>query len=101
MKSGAPATSAPADGIAVRAKAFSFSPSTVTVKAGQSTAIAFKATDIAHDFTVDEPHIHIEANGGKTAHGEIKVDQVGTYTFYCSVSGHRAAGMVGKLVVEP
>ena len=93
--------SGPGDQIDMSAKAFSFSPSTVTVKAGRSVTLVLKATDIAHDFTVDEPKIHIAASGGDTARGRIDVATPGTYTFYCSVAGHRAAGMVGKLVVTP
>jgi cytochrome c oxidase subunit II len=87
--------------IDVNAKAFSFSPSTVTVKAGQPVTLVLEATDIAHDFTVDQPKIHIAASGGDTARGQLDVATPGTYTFYCSVAGHRAAGMVGKLVVTP
>ena len=99
--SDAPQTGASSDQVSVSAKAFSFSPSTITVKQGQATTLALKATDIAHDFTVENPKIHIAAQGGKTASGQIEIDQAGTYTFYCSVSGHKAAGMVGKLVVTP
>jgi plastocyanin len=97
----APPPGASSGQVSVSARAFSFSPATITVKQGQATTLTFKATDIAHDFTVDNPKIHIAAQGGKTASGQIKVDQAGTYTFYCSVSGHKAAGMVGKLVVTP
>jgi plastocyanin len=56
------------------------------------------------------PHaVEIEGNGvektTETVTGEdappLKVDlKPGTYTFYCPVDGHRAAGMEGKLVVK-
>ena len=28
-------------------------------------------------------------------------DEAGLYEYYCSVGQHRAAGMIGKLMVEP
>jgi len=56
------------------------------------------------------PHaVEIEGNGvekeTKTVTGEdappITVDlKPGTYTYYCPVDGHRAAGMEGKLTVR-
>jgi uncharacterized cupredoxin-like copper-binding protein len=30
----------------------------------------------------------------------LKVDKPGTYQFYCSVSGHKDAGMKGELTVS-
>lgn len=41
----------------------------------------------------------IEANGGETATGTYNLF-AGEYTFYCSISGHRSAGMEGTIVVE-
>ncbi len=56
---------------------------------------------VVHDFTVEEAgdEIVVEAGPGETATGSIELEP-GTYTFYCSIPGHREAGMEGTLEVE-
>lgn len=36
---------------------------------------------------------------GKTSSVTFKADRPGTYEFWCTISGHKELGMVGKLVV--
>lgn len=83
---------------------------------GQLAYISKEATAPAGALEIDSknassiPHdISIEGNGvdakGKTvvngATSSVKVTlKPGTYTFYCSVTGHREGGMVGKLTVK-
>ena len=86
--------------INVKAHTFGFDPKQITVKAGQDATIALKSTDIEHDFTVDDLHIHVHTNPGQTTQGGIKPDKPGRYEFYCSIPGHKSSGMVGTLVVE-
>jgi uncharacterized cupredoxin-like copper-binding protein len=38
---------------------------------------------------------------GKPALALFTPTTTGTYSFYCGVPGHREAGMVGTLIVEP
>ena len=49
--------------------------------------------------TVDALEIQIVASRGGTNEAVVTEPSPGTYEFYCSVSGHKQAGMVGKLVV--
>jgi plastocyanin len=87
--------------IPVAAKSFAYDPEEITVEAGEDVAIVLTSDDIFHDFVVEKGGGHVVgAEGGETARGGLRVDKSGTYTFYCSVSGHRAAGMEGTLVVE-
>ena len=69
------------------------------------------AGDITIDFTNDSPLQHdvaVEGNGVNEASDKITGSKTtlslnlkaGTYTFFCSVDGHRAAGMEGKLTVK-
>jgi len=44
--------------------------------------------------------VHVSADPGKTGSVEFTPTQSGTYTYYCTVAGHREAGMVGKVVVN-
>jgi plastocyanin len=86
--------------INVTAKAFSFSPKAITIAPGEKVNVVLKATDIAHDFVIDDPKFAVHASGGKTESGGLVIDRPGTYTFYCSIPGHKKAGMVGTLTVQ-
>jgi plastocyanin len=86
--------------IEVSGSSYAFDPVELTVRAGEDVAIVLTATDIEHDFTVEELDAHVSAEAGETADGGLRVDKAGTYTYYCSVEGHREAGMEGTLTVE-
>ena len=86
--------------IEVSATSFEFTPSEISVEAGEEIAIEFTSDDILHDFTIDELDAHVAAEAGESETGGFRADEPGEYTYYCSVDGHREAGMEGTLVVE-
>lgn len=78
-------------------------PSSLAAKAGK-VAIDFKnSSPVEHDVTVTSPSgavlgaTPIFQGAAKTLSLNLKP---GTYTFYCSVPGHRQAGMEGTLTVK-
>lgn len=75
-------------------------PDQITVQAGEDIAIVLTSADILHDFTIDQIDAHVAADAGDTEEGGLRSEEPGRYTFYCSVPGHRDAGMEGTLVVE-
>lgn len=86
--------------IAVRAKSFEFTPKRLAVSAGEEVTIELTSTDIEHDVTVEGVGHVVHAGGSQTERGGLKIEKAGSYTFYCSISGHRAAGMEGTIVVR-
>lgn len=80
---------------------FAFSPSTMTVKKGDTVQVTFVNSDGFHDFVIDE---FDGAKSTRIKSGEQETitfvaDTVGTFTYYCSVGEHRAMGMKGTLTV--
>jgi plastocyanin len=86
--------------IKVDARNFAFSPKNLKVKAGQKVTIALHSKDSVHDFTVQGGDTVVEVGGDKTKRGTFKLAKAGKYVFYCSIPGHRAAGMHGTITAN-
>jgi plastocyanin len=91
--------------ISAKRGGFAFEPSTLTVPVNQPVAITFKNPDTqAHDWRVrgtglpEEPVLY--ADPGKEQTKTFTFPTAGEYQTYCSLPGHEAAGMVGKLIVK-
>ena len=96
-------TSPVADGarrVEVTATSFEFDPAEITVTAGEDVAIVLTSEDLLHDFTIDELDAHVAADADETEEGGLRADEPGRYAFYCTVAGHRDAGMEGTLIVK-
>ncbi len=48
-----------------------------------------------HDFIIEEFDVAVENGAGETSVAAFTADRAGTFPFYCSVPGHREAGMEG------
>ena len=86
--------------IEVVGSSFRFDPDEIRAEAGENLAVVLTSKDILHDFTIDELDAHVAAAPGKTEEGGFAADKPGRYTYYCTVAGHRDAGMEGTLIVE-
>jgi plastocyanin len=80
-----------------------FTSEELTAKAGKDTIKFTNESPVPHDVKVEDENgkelggTEITSEGSDTAEVELKP---GTYTFFCSVPGHREAGMEGTLVVK-
>jgi len=116
-------------GITVIAREMAFEPGEIHAARGKSIRVALENRGtVLHDWNVSglkadgpapSPHaahsghldhahpasqppaaIHAMAEPGRTASLEFKPLEAGTYEYYCSVPGHREAGMRGILIVH-
>jgi uncharacterized cupredoxin-like copper-binding protein len=110
--------------VIVEAVDLGFTPATVEVAAGQPIKLTLQNTGaLEHDFSVMEievadvheeagehdegdehtmtvdPKLHVAAAAGTAGTVEFTANHAGTYEFFCSVPGHKEAGMVGRLIV--
>lgn len=87
--------------LTVEGSPFKFEPSTLTVNEGQTVRVNFVNLSGMHDFVIDELGVSTQVLGqGENETFEFVASQKGSFTFYCSVPGHRSQGMEGTLVVE-
>jgi len=121
---GCAATSQPKAEILLEATDFAYSSPTITVPAGQPVTLTLRNTGaVEHDFVIEKINVtDVEASdSGPAAHhqlgdapeydlhffakaGEIETLQFtalepGTYEVFCSIEGHKEAGMFGELIV--
>jgi nitrite reductase (NO-forming) len=94
------APNAPVNGsVEVTASEFKFAPNKLELAGpGELSVTLLNKGAVEHDITVDGVGA-VKANAGATAKGVLKFDKAGTYTFFCSIPGHKEAGMVGQIVV--
>jgi uncharacterized cupredoxin-like copper-binding protein len=117
-------TSTTAQALTVEAVDLSFTPMTLEVTAGQPVKLTLQNNGaLEHDFSITEipmegmaeetggtehdmgdaaaePELHMAAAGGQGATLEFTPSTPGTYEFWCTVAGHKEAGMTGTLVVN-
>jgi Cu-Zn family superoxide dismutase len=97
----ASAGSGAAEPITVTAHDIFFDPKEITIPADTDVTIIIPNNGAAlHDFVIDE--LGIDAGDippGETVEVVINAP-AGEYEYYCSVPGHKAAGMWGTLIVE-
>jgi plastocyanin len=79
-----------------------FDKSALSAKAGKVTIAMKNPSQVQHDVAIEGNGVNVQGaivgNGGtSTATASLKA---GTYTFFCSVDGHRQAGMQGTLTVK-
>jgi plastocyanin len=78
-----------------------FSEAPETAPAGEQTFVLTSEGGLLHNVVIDEVSSQpiVEAEGGQTEQGAATL-RPGAYTYYCSVPGHREAGMEGELDVS-
>jgi uncharacterized cupredoxin-like copper-binding protein len=77
-----------------------FIPDRIAVAAGDIPVVLHNVGSVAHDLRIDErPTLLLEAAPGQTATATWRLP-AGRYRIYCSLPGHRQAGMEGIVEVR-
>jgi plastocyanin len=85
----------------IEAVNFEYTPNEISGKPGETITVTINGS--GHDFVIDELDVSTGVFfGSRTVSIKIPEDAEpgDEYEFYCSVSNHRAMGMVGTLVVN-
>jgi plastocyanin len=89
-------------GVTIVATEFAFDPEDFSLPADEDVELTLEnAGVVEHDIVVEELDDRelVYANAGETVTETVNLS-AGTYTFYCSIPGHRASGMEGTLTVD-
>ena len=88
----------PGGPVVVTAAITGFDPGTIEAAAGEVELEITNLDAFDHDFTIDELGVNVAFGANETVDAAFEAGP-GTYTFYCSIPGHREAGMEGTLTV--
>lgn len=82
---------------------FRFEPALITVKVNQPVELEITSTGaLEHNFIAEGLGVSSSnVQGGQSETVAFTPGAAGEYEFHCNIAGHREAGMVGKIVVEP
>lgn len=88
--------------IELRAKRFSYTPSTITVNKGDKLVLKLISEDVTHGFFLDGYDVEFYVHPGETREVIINADKAGKFIFRCSKTcGEFHPYMVGHLKVLP
>ena len=91
-----------AKGMAVTLVDFGFRPAEIRIRAGQPINLELANRGVVvHDLTIPALGFQAAVQPGRQWTAGLRAPAAGTYEYYCSVPGHREAGMGGRLVVTP
>ena len=91
-----------ARGMAVTLVDFGFRPAEIRIRAGQPINLELANRGVVvHDLTIPALGFQAAVQPGWQSTAGLRAPAAGTYEYYCSVPGHREAGMGGRLVVTP
>ena len=85
--------------IRVTGDRFRFVPKNIKIAAGENVTVRLSSGDIAHDFYVKGTGHVVHAKAGESARGGLRIDEPGTYKFWCTIANHKKAGMTGLITV--
>lgn len=110
--------------VQVETTEFKFSPATIQVEAGRPVKLTLvNKGSVEHDFSVSDilltdvktladshghdmgsmavqPKLHVAAGAAQSSVIEFTPTRPGTYEVFCTVAGHKEAGMITRLVVK-
>ncbi|WP_076489467.1 plastocyanin/azurin family copper-binding protein [Alkalispirochaeta americana] len=88
--------------IEISSRGMAYDVAEIRVNRGDRVRVTYRNGGGRHDWRVDEFEGAATRmlSAGRSETVEFVADQAGTFVFYCSVPGHRQAGMYGRLVVK-
>jgi len=88
--------------VTLKAEDIKWDPTTITVKANQPVVITIQNTGtLKHNFTLQDFGVNQDVDPGKTETVTFTPNKTGSFQFFCNIPGHKEAGMVGTLTVNP
>jgi len=95
---------APSDGAVkefnITAKQWSFDPSVIEVKKGDTVTLNITSVDVLHGIVIEAFSVNTNLQPGKTVTVTFTADRTGSFPFFCSViCGDGHFDMIGKVVV--